>query len=594
MHPENLPVRLLRGTAKLVVVWGAVFWSIASISAQENRAQANDKEPRRPNIVLVLADDQGWGDLGLHGNANIRTPNLDALARAGARFDRFYVSPLCAPTRASLLTGRYHLRTGVTGVTRGEERMNLDEVTFAEVFQAAGYATGAFGKWHNGSQYPYHPNGRGFEEFYGFCCGHWSNYFGPPLERNGEDIRGNGYIADDFTEHALDFIQASVERKRPFVCYLAYNTPHSPFQVPDEYYDRVRRRGLSMLHDGPGQEKTEETICALAMCENIDDNVGRLLARLDRLGVAGDTIVLYMSDNGPATWRWNGGMKGKKGSIDEGGVRSPFFVRWPGHISPGRKIAQIAGHIDVMPTLLELCGLDSAQSPRRPKPFDGRSLKPLLLGERVDWPERKIFSAQGKPTSVRTERYRADFQGLYDMQADPGQRENLAAKQPELHRELLAAMNGWRQEVEDRNPPKRPYPVGHERAALTWLSAQDCEFHGPGLRFSARPPNSSWLTNWTDASAYPSWDVEVLTPGTYEVFLNYACAAEAVGTELELLFEGRSVTAAVAEAFDPPLLPSPDRSQRVESYEKPFKRWKLGETGPQAIELRRIELRRIK
>jgi arylsulfatase A-like enzyme len=203
----------------------------------------------KPNIVFILTDDQGWGDLSIHGNTNVRTPNIDKLAREGARFARFYVAPLCAPTRAGLLTGRYHYRGGVYGVSNSKEYLNTDEVTFADLFKKAGYATGCFGKWHNGSQYPYHPNGRGFDEFYGFLSGHYANYFNTMLDHNGEAVRSTGFITDDLTEKAIGFIEKNKEK--PFVCYIPYNAPHSPFQVPDEYYDRVKKEGSRNLASTP-------------------------------------------------------------------------------------------------------------------------------------------------------------------------------------------------------------------------------------------------------------------------------------------------------------------------------------------------------
>jgi arylsulfatase A-like enzyme len=270
----------------------------------------------KPNILVILADDQGWGDLSVHGNTNLRTPQIDSLARAGAMFDRFYVCPVCSPTRAEFLTGRYHLRGGVHNVTTGGERLNLDEKTIGDTFKAAGYATGAFGKWHNGSQWPYHPNARGFDEYYGFTSGHWGEYFDPPLEHNGKFVRGKGYVADDFTNHALEFIEKN--KTRPFFCYLPFNTPHSPFCVPDEYWNRFKDHAIPMRGKDGADEDLPVTRCALAMVENIDWNVGRVLRRLDELKLADDTIVIYFSDNGPNSWRWNGGMKGRKGSTEIG------------------------------------------------------------------------------------------------------------------------------------------------------------------------------------------------------------------------------------------------------------------------------------
>ena len=209
----------------------------------------------RPNVLVILADDQGWGDLSVHGNTNLSTPNIDAIGRDGAVFERFFVCPVCSPTRAEFLTGRYHPRGGVWNVTTGGERLDLDERTIADVFRAAGYATGAFGKWHNGTQFPYHPRGRGFDEFYGFCSGHWGDYFRPPLEHNGQLVRGEGFISDDLTDHALSFIES--HRDRPFFCYVPFNTPHSPMQVPDRFFNKFQAtRTWPCGYGGPGAART--------------------------------------------------------------------------------------------------------------------------------------------------------------------------------------------------------------------------------------------------------------------------------------------------------------------------------------------------
>ena len=305
-----------------------LFWSLGVLFVVADSAPA-----QQPNVIVILSDDQGWGDLSVHGNFNLATPNIDSLARDGASFDRFFVCPVCSPTRAEFLTGRYHPRSGVYSTSAGGERMDLDEVTIADTFRAAGYATAAFGKWHNGMQYPYHPNGRGFQEFYGFCSGHWGNYFSPPLERNGELVRGEGFMVDDFTNHALQFIEA--HREKPFFVYLPYNTPHSPMQVPERWWDEFANKELALRHRDPEREVVPHTRAALAMCENIDWNVGRILKRLEELALADNTIVLYFCDNGPNGSRWNGGMRGRKGSTDEGGVRSPMLIRWPRKIKAG-------------------------------------------------------------------------------------------------------------------------------------------------------------------------------------------------------------------------------------------------------------------
>jgi arylsulfatase A-like enzyme len=524
----------------------------------------------RPNVIVILTDDQGWGDLSIHGNRNLSTPNIDSLARDGALFHRFYACALCAPTRAEFLTGRYYARGGVRGVTTGAERLNLDERTIAETFRSAGYATAIFGKWHNGSQHPYHPNARGFDEFYGFTSGHWGHYFSPELEHNGRLVRGNGYIVDDLTDHALEFITRN--RNRPFFCYLAYNTPHSPMQVPDRFYDKFARFEPVMRCHDPQLEDIRMTRAALAMCENIDWNVGRVLARLEQLKLADNTIVVYFSDNGPNSWRWNGGMKGRKGSIDEGGVRVPCLIRWPGHIRPGTRITHIAGAIDLLPTLAEMAGIPVVGD----KPLDGKSLKPLLLGQAPPWADRMIFSLSGQRVSVRTQRFRLDPAGrLYDLESDPGQQRDLADKEPELARKLRKAAEEWAKEVlPNVGKDDRPFPVGYARTTL--LPARDGVPEG-AIKRSSKHPNCSFFTNWRSKEDRMTWDIEVARSGEYEAEIYYTCRAGDVGSTVELTFRGSSVRARINEAHDPPLVGAEaDRVPREESYVKDFRPLRLG------------------
>jgi arylsulfatase A-like enzyme len=527
----------------------------------------------RPNVVVILADDQGWGDLSVHGNTNLSTPHLDSLARDGALFERFYVCPVCSPTRAEFLTGRYHPRGGVFGVSTGGERLNLDERTIADRFKAAGYATALFGKWHNGSQYPYHPNGRGFDEFYGFTSGHWGDYFDPPLEHNQAFVRGKGYLADDLTEHALDFVGR--HRERPFFLYLAFNTPHSPMQVPDRWWDRFKDRELKQRYAGPQREDVAMTRAALAMCENLDWNVGRLLAKLADERLADKTIVVYFSDNGPNSWRWNGGMRGRKGSTDEGGVRSPLLVRWPGHIKPGTKVPQIAGAIDLLPTLAELAGVPHGEG----KPLDGVSLVPLLRGDGKPWPERLLFSHWNGNVSVRAQRHRLDAMGrLYDMTRDPGQQRDIAQDDPQTATRLTEAVARWKREVlaELKKEP-RPFTVGYREFPRTQLPARDGMPHGK-VRRSANAPNCSFFTNWTSTDDRITWDIEVATTGRYSVAALYTCPRDSVGSRLELSLGDRRLEAVVSEAHDPPLVGAEhDRVPRVgESLVKDFRPLPLG------------------
>ena len=526
----------------------------------------------RPNVVVILTDDQGWGDLSLNGNTNLSTPNIDSLARDGAAFDRFFVCPVCSPTRAEFLTARYHPRSGVYSTSAGGERMNLDEMTIADTFKAGGYATAAFGKWHNGMQYPYHPNGRGFDEYYGFCSGHWGNYFNPPLEHNGRIVRGNGFVIDDFTDKATAFMEKN--QHRPFFAYLPFNTPHSPMQVPDQWWNKFKDKQLEMHNRDPQREDIPHVRAALAMCENIDWNVGRILKKLDDLEIAEDTIVIYFCDNGPNGWRWNGQMKGRKGSTDEGGVRSPMLIRWPGKIEAGKQITQIAGAIDLLPTLADLAGIEVAGK----KPLDGVSLKRLLLGNPDDWPERMIFSHWRNRVSVRTQQYRLDFKGkLYDLSKDPGQDHDLAQERPDVTARLRRAAETFKEEVVagyDRDD--RPFVIGHPDCKYTQIPARDGIAHGKITR-SNKFPNCSYFTNWTSLDDKITWDAEVPADGVFDVEVHYTCPAADVGSTIELSFNGARLAGRITEAHDPPLLGGEhDRVERGESYVKDFKSIKLG------------------
>lgn len=545
-----------------------------------------------PNVVVILSDDQGWGDLSLNGNQNLSTPNIDGLARAGARFDRFYVCPVCSPTRAEFLIGRYHPRSGVYSTSAGGERMNLDEVTIADVFKAAGYRTGAFGKWHNGMQFPYHPNGRGFDEYYGFCSGHWGDYFSPPLDHNGKLVQGQGFCIDDFTNHAITFMEEAIEQDKPFFAYLPYNTPHSPMQVPDKHWEKFKDHPLLMRNRNPAQEDVQHTRAALAMCENIDFNVGRVLAKLDQWEIAENTIVLYFCDNGPNGTRWNGGMKGRKGSTDEGGVRSPLIIRWPGHIPANTVVTPIAAAIDLLPTLASLADIKATGT----KPLDGKSLAPLLTEQNVVWPDREIVSYWRGKTSVRNQRFRLDHVGgLYDIQADPRQDQNVAEVHPEVVERLQFLADQFNATVAHNHTiDNRPFLVGDEEYLYTQVPARDAQGTG-GIKRSNKFPNCSYLSNWTQLDERIEWDAVVAASGTYRVELEYACPAEDIGSIVELRFGEASLKAKISEAADPPLRGMEnDRHQRNESYVKDFKRVVLGEItltkGQKQLSLRALEI----
>lgn len=545
------------------------FLELASLAASAPLGGQARRRP--PNVVVILSDDQGWGDLSSNGNTNLSTPHIDSLARDGAVFDRFFVCPVCAPTRAEFLTGRYHPRGGVRGVSTGAERLDLSEHTIAQTFRASGYATGAFGKWHNGSQHPYHPNARGFDEFYGFASGHWGQYFDPELESNGRLVRGKGYIIDDLTSHAISFIEKN--RAQPFFCYLPLNSPHSPMQVPDRFWNRFAGVTPRLRSTDPKLEDPGMTRAALAMCENIDWNTGRVLARLDELRLSRDTIVIYFSDNGPNSWRWNGGMKGRKGTLDEGGLRVPFLIRWPGRIRGGTRVDRIAGAIDLFPTLTSLARIPGKAS----LPLDGRDLSPLMLGgSQAQWPDRMLFSMHARKAAVRTQQFRLDPEGrLFDMNADPGQTRDIAAEKPGTAARLGHALDAWKAEMlPHAGEDKRPFTVGF--APYTLLPARDGVPHG-GIVRSARPPNCSYFTRWTSLEDSMTWHIEAGTPGDYMAEIYYACPARETGSAIQLEFRGESVRAKIIEAHDPPVIGKEfDRVERAESFVKDFRPMRLG------------------
>ena len=530
----------------------------------------------KTNVVVFLTDDQGWGDLSLNGNTNLSTPNIDSLSKEGASFDRFYVCPVCSPTRAEFLTGRHHVRSGVYSTSAGGERMDLDESTIADLFQQEGYATGAFGKWHNGMQYPYHPLGRGFDYFYGFCSGHWGHYYDALMERNGELVQGKGFCVDDFTTEAMSFIERSVKKDKPFFAYVPYNTPHSPMQVPDRWWNKFKDMNLEdmMRNRNPNKEDRLHLLAALAMCENIDWNVGRLLKKLDQLHVTDDTIVVFFHDNGPNGTRWNGDMEGRKGSTEEGGTRSPLLIKWPKGIKAGTEVMPITSVRDLLPTLCELAGVK-----QRPlKVIDGQSLKPLLSGNTKGWKTRTLVSTWKGKLGVRDQRFRLGYKGkLFDMQKDPGQRVDVSKQFPKVTERLNQRKVSFQKKVlEQIGPDERPFVIGHPAVSWTQIPARDGTAHG-GIKRSNKFPNCSYFTNWTSKEDFITWDVEVGKSGKYEVELWYACREEDLGAEIELSFSGNSLVTTISTPNDPPLVgKQEDRAPRMESYVKDFKPMKMG------------------
>jgi arylsulfatase A-like enzyme len=506
----------------------------------------------RPNILLILTDDQGHGDLGFHQNPKIRTPNMDRLAREGVRFERFHVSPVCSPTRSSLMTGRYCYRTGVVDTFMGRSMMFADEVTVAQLLAHAGYRTGIFGKWHLGDNYPMRAMDKGFQESLVLNGGGLAQagdapfpthpdgaYFDPWLRRNGQWVRTHGYVTDVLTDAALEFMSRPSDR--PFFIYLPYNAPHVPLQVPRKYYDRYKDADLTVPQTAGhpvGKTDHETTARIYAMVECIDDNLGRLLARLDELKLADNTVVIFLSDNGPQQPRYNSGLLDLKGNTHEGGVRVPFFVRWPGHFQPGRAVGRIAAHIDVAPTLLELCGVPRPPGLR----LDGLSLAPLLEGRQVVWPDRALYfqwhrgdaPEMNRACAAVTQEYklvqpRGAAEGyppfdpvfeLYDYAADPLEMTNIAAAHPEVVARMRRDYEAWFKDVtgaRDYSAPPRIWLGAPQQLEVT-LSRQD--WRGPAA-------------GWTPQSI-GCWFVDVRRPGRYAVTLRFPRAGQPAEARFEL------------------------------------------------------------
>jgi arylsulfatase A-like enzyme len=461
---------------------------------------------RRPNVLLIITDDQGYGDVGIHGNDKIDTPTMDRFASQGLQMTRFSVMPVCTPTRACLMTGRYHYRTRAFDTIAGRAMMDPQEVTIAETFHAAGYRTAFFGKWHLGDNYPMRAMDQGFE----FCVNHrgggiadtsdfpGNKYTDPILLRNGKPQQFRGYCTDIFTDEALRFLDA--HRDEPFFIYFASNIPHDPLQGPGEQYSNPFQ----------GKGLTPETPTVYGMLKNLDDNIARLLKKLEDLDLAENTIVVFMSDNGPAMklsehdLRYNANLRGEKKEVYEGGVRVPFFVRWPGQIEAGQFSDRAAHAIDLYPTLADACGVATPVSVR----LDGASLLPLWLNEGWEWPDRTIhlqWHRGDRPElyrncASRSQRYKlVNGAELYDLAIDPTESRDIAAQNPQIVARFRAEYEKWFQDViatRGLDPP--PIVVGTPHENPSHLSPQDL-----------------WPKPAADRQTIGHWNVAVGASGMY-------------------------------------------------------------------------------
>ena len=478
---------------------------------------------QKPNVILIITDDQGYGDIGAHGNPQIKTPYLDRLYNESYRFTNFHVSPTSAPTRASVMTGRYANSTGVWHTVGGWSLLRENEKTLADMFTQAGYATGAFGKWHLGDNYPFNPEDRGFQHTVMHKAGgvqqtpdFWGNtYFDDTYYKNGKPTPFKGYCTDVFFKEAISFIKTS--KDTPFFCYIAPNAPHGPYNVPQSYYNIYKEVPESILTD------TQKRF--YGMITNIDDNIGVLRETLEELKIADNTILIFMTDNGTAAGYkkskgkplgYNANMRGTKGSQYEGGHRVPFFVYWKnGALSEPKDITTLAAHIDILPTLADLCGIDL---PNNHLKIDGESLVPFLNGDRksdrilITDSQRAQVPKKWKQTAVMLHDWRLiDGKELYNLENDPSQKENIANKYPDKIAQMTSFYDAWWERISVNFDKEIHIKLGHPKANPVHLNAHDIHGDGPFAW------NQIYIRNGVYSNGY--WSIDVVSPGTYEIAL---------------------------------------------------------------------------
>ena len=486
---------------------GLATAGLALLPGCASAARRSRAAGKRPNVVLVMTDDQGYGDLHCHGNEVIVTPNLDNLHGQSVRLTDFHVDPTCSPTRSALMTGHYSTRTGVWHTIMGRSMLGAHETTMADVFSASGYETAIFGKWHLGDNYPFRPQDRGFGEVLihggggvGQGPDYWGNdYFDDTYFHNGKEEKFEGYCTDVWFDGALKFIEAN--KDRPFFCYVPTNAPHGPYNVAEKYSKPYKDKGVNANFYG--------------MVTNIDENMGRLMRRLKELGLEENTILIFMTDNGTSGGD-AGGMRGKKGSEYEGGHRVPFFVRWPaGGLTGGKDVGTLSAHIDVLPTLIELCGL---KKPKGVK-FDGDSLAPLLKGKGKRRADRTLLvhsqriehPQKWRKSAVMTQRWRlVNGKELYDLQADPAQKDNVADANPKVVEKLRAEYEKWWADLSEQFDKYCEIVIGSDKQNPTRLMSHD--WHGQSPAWSQGAVRSGSKSNGF-------WAIKVERDGEYEFAL---------------------------------------------------------------------------
>jgi arylsulfatase A-like enzyme len=471
---------------------------------------------KAPNVVIVITDDQGYGDFGFTGNPAIKTPSIDHLRTQGTLLNDFHVDPTCAPTRAALMSGRYSNRVGVWHTVQGRSMLRRRETTMADVFTANGYATGLFGKWHLGDCYPYRPEDRGFQHTVYHQAGgvgqapdYWGNdYFDDTYMVNGKLQRFEGFCTDIWFDEGMKFIKAN--KDKPFFAYITTNAPHKPLYCPKEYSDPYENNPQVSYPEFYG------------MITNIDDNMAKLLQLLDTEGLADNTIMIFMTDNGTAGGMndgrgYDGNMRGTKNSEYDGGHRVPFIIRWPdGKIEAGKSIEKLTAHIDILPTLIDLCELNAPEIV-----FDGSSLRSLLHDDGKEWPERALVvesqrvvdPIKWRKSAVMTDRWRlVNGEELFDIEADPKQVTDLAEMYPEVLARLRAEYDNFWNDVSREHDLTSYMVIGSDDSPLVALSSHD-------WLLDQLPPWNQTHIQAGDVAEQSFWAIEVERAGEYEISL---------------------------------------------------------------------------
>lgn len=500
MVKNNIPIK----KHSLIKPFKTLLWTLISILCF---CSCREEISRSPNVIIVITDDQGYGDISAHGSPYVLTPNIDQLKSQAISLDDFQASPTCAPTRSAIMTAKAPFKNGITHTILERERMTLNTITLPQILKKAEYTSGIFGKWHLGDEPEYQPDSRGFDEVFihgaggigqayaGSCADVPDNsYFNPTVKHNGVFVKTEGFCTDVFFTQAMSWIQDKSKEDKPFFAYITTNAPHGPFLAPEEYKKKFKEKGYSENAQG-----------FYGMVENIDENLGHLMRKMDALGITDNTVLIFMSDNGKTGGSrsngkaYNAGMKGFKGSLNEGGSRVPFFIRWPEKFKAGRVVEAMQNHYDIFPTLAEIANVDISDIPA----IDGISFLPYLEDETFKgedryrffhlgrWPlnpenvgtveiaERWVGTTESanpdnykyKNCAIRNEQYRlVNNTELYDLYSDPGESTNVAAEHPEIVEQMKKAYDQWWSEVRplmvNETAPlleKRPFWIEYEK-----------------------------------------------------------------------------------------------------------------------------------